>query len=223
MNNVINWEQFLPLLQQAFFDTVYMAGIALAVGGFFGLLMGLGLYLTRTGNLLQNKVVFTILNVLINFVRPIPFLIFAVALGPITRMVVGTIIGRSAFTFAMSIVAAFASARLVEQNLITIDPGVVEAARAMGASPFRIIRTVLIPEALGPLILGYTFLAVGVIDMTAIAGFLGAGGLGNLALVHGYQRFNWLLMYFVVGVIIVIVQAAQALGNFLARRAQYRR
>ncbi|MDR2704117.1 MAG: ABC transporter permease [Cellulomonadaceae bacterium] len=199
-----------------------MAGIALVVGGFFGLLMGLVLYLTRPGNLLQNRAIFTILNVLINTVRPIPFIIFVVALGPITRLVVGRIIGIEAATFAMSIVAAFASARLVEQNLVTIDPGVVEAARAMGATPWRIVRTVLVPEALAPLILGYTFLAVGVVDMTAIVGMIGAGGLGDLAIVHGYRQFNWAITYVVVAVIIALVQLVQMLGNFLARKALHR-
>jgi len=215
----INWERFGPMLWQAAGQTIQMAGTAVVIGGFFGLLMGLILYLTRPGNLLQNRVVFTILNIIINTVRPIPFIIFAVALGPLTRLVVGRIIGIEAFTFAMCIVAAFASARLVEQNLVTIDPGVVEAARAMGASPWRIVRTVLVPEALAPLILGYTFLVVGVVDMTAIGGMLGAGGLGDLAITQGYRQFNWPITYIVVAVIVVLVQAVQLLGNFLARRA----
>lgn len=218
----IDWPRFGPMLWTAAGQTIQMAGTAVVVGGFFGLLMGLVLYLTRPGNLLQNRIVFAILNVLINTVRPIPFIIFAVALGPITRAVVGRIIGIEAFTFAMCVVAAFASARLVEQNLVTIDPGVVEAARAMGASPWRIVRTVLVPEALAPLILGYTFLVVGVVDMTAIGGMLGAGGLGDLAITHGYRQFNWPLTYVVVATIVVLVQLVQMLGNYLARKAMHR-
>lgn len=215
----MTWDRLGPLLVEALGQTAYMVLIALAVGGFFGLVIGLGLYLTRRGNLLENRVVFAILNVAVNIVRPIPFIIFLVALGPLTRKVVGTTIGIEAFTFAMSVMASFAFARLVEQNLVATDPGVVEAARAMGASRLRIVATVLIPEALAPLILGYTFLFVGVMDMSAIAGIVGAGGLGNFAIQYGYQKFEWGVTFVVVAIIVVIVQLVQWLGNTLARRA----
>ncbi len=218
----MTWDRLGPLLWEAFGQTAYMVLIALVVGGVFGLALGLGLYLTRPGNLLQNKVVFAVINVAVNIVRPIPFIIFLVALGPLTRAVVGRTIGIEAFTFAMSIMAAFVFARLVEQNLVTIDPGVVEAARAMGASPWRIVRTVLVPEALTPLILGYTFLFVGVLDMSAIGGYLGAGGLGDFAIVYGYRQYDWAVTAVVVVIIIVIVQLVQWLGNSLARRALHR-
>jgi D-methionine transport system permease protein len=209
----------VPLLVDAFGQTVYMVLITLVVGGFFGLVIGLGLYLTRPGNLLANRGVFAVLNVAVNIVRPVPFLIFLVALGPVTRALVGTTIGIEAFTFAMCVMASFVFARLVEQNLVSIDPGVIEAARAMGASPLRIVRTVVVPEALSPLILGYTFLFVGVLDMSAIAGYLGAGGLGAFAIDYGYRQFDWAVTAIVVVVIIVIVQLVQWLGNGLARRA----
>ncbi|ANC32427.1 methionine ABC transporter permease [Isoptericola dokdonensis] len=209
----------VPLLVDAFGQTMYMVLITLVVGGFFGLVIGLGLYLTRPGNLLANRGVFAVLNVAVNIVRPVPFLIFLVALGPVTRALVGTTIGIEAFTFAMCVMASFVFARLVEQNLVSIDPGVIEAARAMGASPLRIVRTVVVPEALSPLILGYTFLFVGVLDMSAIAGYLGAGGLGAFAIDYGYRQFDWAVTAIVVVVIIVIVQLVQWLGNGLARRA----
>ncbi|WP_277211031.1 methionine ABC transporter permease [Isoptericola croceus] len=209
----------VPLLWDAFGQTLYMVLITLAVGGFFGLLLGLGLYLTRPGNLLANRPVFAVLNVAVNIVRPVPFLIFLVALGPLTRAVVGTTIGIEAFTFAMCVMASFVFARLVEQNLVSIDPGVIEAARAMGASPLRIVRTVVVPEALSPLILGYTFLFIGVLDMSAIAGYLGGGGLGDFAIQYGYRQYDWAVTAIVVVIIIVIVQLVQWLGNTLARRA----
>ncbi|MCK0116438.1 ABC transporter permease [Isoptericola sp. S6320L] len=209
----------VPLLWEAFGETLYMVLITLAVGGFCGLVLGLGLYLTRPGNLLANRPVFAVLNVAVNIVRPVPFLIFLVAIGPLTRAAVGTTIGIEAFTFAMCIMAAFVFARLVEQNLVSIDPGVIEAARAMGASPLRIVRTVVVPEALSPLILGYTFLFVGVLDMSAIAGYLGGGGLGDFAIVNGYRQYDWAVTAIVVVIIIVIVQLVQWLGNSLARRA----
>ncbi|WP_425553809.1 methionine ABC transporter permease [Isoptericola hypogeus] len=196
-----------------------MVVVALAVGGVLGLVIGMGLYLTRPGNLLANRPVFAVLNLLVNIVRPVPFIIFLVALGPVTRAFVGKTIGIEAFTFAMCVMSAFVFARLVEQNLVSIDPGVVEAARAMGASPLRIVRTVLIPEALSPLILGTTFLFVVVLDMSAIGGYLGAGGLGDFAIVYGYRQYDWGVTAIVVGVIIVIVQLVQWLGNTLARRA----
>lgn len=215
----MSWDTLGPQLWEAAGQTAYMVLITLVVGGFFGLVIGLGLYLTRPGNLLANRVVFAVLNLLINIVRPIPFIIFLVALGPLTRFFVGRVIGIEAFTFAMCFMASFVFARLVEQNLVSIDPGVVEAARAMGASPLRIVRTVLVPEALSPLILGYTFLFVGVLDMSAIGGYLGAGGLGDFAIVHGYRQYDWAVTFVVVVLIVAIVQVVQLLGNALARRA----
>jgi len=215
----MDWTTLGPLLWEAAGQTLYMVLITLGVGGFFGLAIGLGLYLTRPGSLLANRVVFTVLNVLINLIRPVPFIIFLVALGPLTRIVTGRTIGIEAFTFAMCVMASVVFARLVEQNLVSIDPGVVEAARAMGAAPLRIIRTVIVPEALAPLILGYTFLFVGVLDISAIGGYLGAGGLGDFALVHGYQQYDWPVTFVVVVIIVVAVQLVQLLGNTLARRA----
>ncbi len=214
-----DWSTNGPLLWTAAGETLYMVLITLVAGGFVGLTIGLGLYLTRAGNLLANRIVFTVLNVLINLIRPVPFIIFLVALGPLTRLVTGRTIGIEAFTFAMCVMASVVFGRLVEQNLVSIDPGVIEAARAMGASPLRIVRTVIIPEALAPLILGYTFLFIGVLDMSAIGGYLGAGGLGDFAIVHGYQQYDWAVTFVVVVLIVIGVQLIQLLGNTLARRA----
>ncbi|ACQ80551.1 binding-protein-dependent transport systems inner membrane component [Beutenbergia cavernae DSM 12333] len=208
-------DTFLLAVQQ----TLYMVGWTMLAGGILGLAIGIGLYVTRRGNLLSNRGVFAVLNLAVNIVRPIPFLIFLVAIGPLTLNVVGTTIGTEPATFAMSLMAGFVFARLVEQNLVAIDPGVVEAARAMGASPWRIIRTILIPEALAPLILGYTFLFVGVLDMSAMAGYVGGGGLGDFAIVYGYRQYDWGVTAIVVVVMVVVVQLAQWLGNTLARVA----
>ena len=207
---------------EAIGTTLYIVAVALGIGGLVGLALGLTLYLTRRGGLKQNKVVFTILNVIINFFRPIPFIIFIAAMGPLTLAVVGTSIGTNAFIFPASIMVSMATARLVEQSLVSVDPGVIEAARAMGASTWRIIHTVLLREALAPLILGYTFLFVAVVDMSALAGIVAGGGLGAFALSYGYQRFDWAITWITVLVIVVIVQAVQFLGNWLARRAQHR-
>jgi D-methionine transport system permease protein len=212
----------LPQLGIAFRQTVVMVLITLGAGGIGGLVIGTALYATRPGNLAQNKIVFGVLNVLVNLIRPIPFIIFITAVGPLTMVVVGTTIGTGAAIFPMSVMAAVAIGRIVEQNLVAVDPGVVEAARSMGASRLRILFSVVIPEALAPLILGYTFMFIGIVDMSAMAGYIGGGGLGDFAITYGYQQLNWTVTYLTVAIIIVIVQGGQFLGNRLARRVLHR-
>ncbi|MBV6757720.1 methionine ABC transporter permease [Rhodococcus opacus] len=214
-----NWDKLRPVLFESIGTTIYMVLITLVVGGLIGLVVGTLLYATRKGGILQNTVAHTVLNVLVNIVRPIPFIILLAALGPVTLAVVGRTIGTEAAIFVMIIASSFAIARIVEQNLVTVDPGVIEAARAMGAGPLRIIVTLLIPEALGPLILGYTFGLIGIVDMSAMAGTIGGGGLGDFALVYGYQRFNWQVTLVATLLIILLVQASQFFGNWLARKA----
>jgi len=218
----MDWSTLGPQLLSATGQTLYMVTVTLVLAGLIGLAVGVGLYVTRRGNILQNGVVFTVLNLLVNFVRPIPFIILLAALGQVTEQVVGSRLGPNAAIFAMTIGATFAVARIVEQNLMTVDPGVVEAARSMGVSRWKIITTVILPEALGPLVLGYTFLVIGITDMSAMAGAIGAGGLGDFALRLGYQRFNDEVTWAAVVVIIVLVQLVQFFGNWLARRIMRR-
>lgn len=215
----VDWNVLGPIFQDAIWQTLQMVVATLVLGGILGLVLGVLLYTTRKGGILENVWLYNILNVVVNFVRPIPFIIFIVAIGPLTLNVVGTTIGTEAAIFALVIAATFGISRIVEQNLVSIDPGVIEAAQAMGASPFRIITRVLLPEALGPLILGYTFVFIAVVDMTAVAGSVGGGGLGNFAIVYGYQRFNWTVTWIAVLAIIVLVQAAQFFGNWLSGKA----
>lgn len=217
-----DWDRMFPEMMSSLGDTLYMVLVALLAGGLLGLLLGLSLYLTRAGNLFSNKIVFAVLNFLVNLIRPIPFVIFLVAIGPLTRAVVGKTLGMDAAAFAMSLMALFACSRLVEQNLVSLDPGLIEAARAMGASKLRVVFTVIIPEALGPLILAYTFLFIGIMDMSAMVGVIGAGGIGDFALRHGYQRLNWEITIVALIAIVIIVQIAQFLGNWLARRVMRR-
>jgi D-methionine transport system permease protein len=220
------WNDFTttvgPQLLQATLETLVMVAITLVIAGILGLVIGVLLSTTRPGGILQNSAVFTLLNLLVNTIRPVPFIILVFAIGPLTRVVIGTTIGDAAGIFAMCVAATFGISRIVEQNLVSADPGVLEAAKAMGASPVRIITTVLLPEALAPLILGYTFVFIAIVDMSAMVGAIGAGGLGNYALVYGYQRFDWGVTYATVAVIIVIVQLVQFLGNRLARVALHR-
>ena len=183
-----DWTVLRPLLFESIGQTLTMVLITLVVGGLLGLILGVVLYGTRPGNLFENAIVYRILDVIVNIVRPIPFIIFLAAMQPLTIVVVGTSIGTVAAIFPMVVMCTFATSRLVEQNLVPVDPGVIEAARSMGASKFTIIRTVLIPEALAPLILAYAFLFIGVLDMSAMAGYIGGGGLGNFAIAYGYHH-----------------------------------
>ncbi|SNQ47789.1 putative D-methionine transport system permease protein MetI [Frankia canadensis] len=209
----------LAVYREAIRQTLFIVSISVVAGGALGLVLGLVLYATRAGNLFANRAAFLIVNVLVNVVRPIPFVIFLTAIQPLMLHTIGTTIGTNAVTFALSLSAAFAISRIVEQNLLTVEPGVVEAARAAGARPISILLTVLIPEALGPLILGYTFIFVAVVDMSAQAGLFGGGGLGDFAITYGSQRYNWPIVYISVATIVVLVQAGQFLGSWLARRA----
>ncbi|WP_308799184.1 methionine ABC transporter permease [Agromyces silvae] len=207
-----------PQFWEAAGETLYMVLLTMLFGGLGGLLLGVGLYVSRAGSLMPNRAAYNVLNVLINFFRPIPFIIFIAAIQPVTRAVIGIGIGTNAAIFALSLAASFAIGRIVEQNLLTVRPGVIEAARSMGAGPWRILRTVAIPEALGPLILGYTFIIIAVIDMTAMAGFIGGGGLGYFAQLYGYRQFEPIVTWAAVLLIVVFVQIVQYLGNWLARK-----
>ncbi|WP_432535837.1 methionine ABC transporter permease [Kineococcus arenarius] len=194
-----------------------MALVSMVASGVLGLALGIALYATRPGHLLANRVVFGVLGVLVNIVRPIPFVIFLAAVTPLQIAVLGTTIGTGAVTFAIALAAAFAVSRIVEQSLVGVEPGVVEAARAAGASRLRILFGVVVPEGLGPLVLGYTFIFVGIVDMTAQAGLVGGGGLGDYAITYGSQRYDWGIVYVSVATIIVIVQVGQFVGNRIAR------
>lgn len=218
----MDWDRYGNTFQKAIFDTLYMVSITLVISSILGLIIGLLLYTTRKGGILQNSVIYWVTNFLVNFIRPIPFIILLTAIGPLTDLVVQTRIGTDAAIVGMVVAATFGAARIFEQNLVAIDPGVIEAAKAMGASPLKIIFTVIIPEALGPLILGFTFMFIAIVDMSAMAGYIGAGGLGDFAIVYGYRSFNDAVTWTTVAVIIVIVQIAQLGGNWLSKKIMRR-
>lgn len=211
-------ERILPDLLEQTVITLQIVGFGMLFGGLAGLVLGTTLYLTRRGGVLGQPAVFWTLNVVVNTFRPIPFIILMAAVQPLGRIVVGTGIGNTFATFAVALAATFGIARIVEQNLVSIDPGVIEAARAMGAGPWRIIRTVVIREALGPLVLGYTFAVIAVVDMSAVAGLVGGQGLGYYAVTYGYRQYNPVAMWSALIVIVIIVQLVQLAGNLLARR-----
>lgn len=207
---------FYPVIIEQTINTLIMVAITLIFATLIGLPIGILLYATAKGNILENKVVNSILNAIINTIRPIPFIIFLVALIPITRILVGTSIGIWAAIFPMTLAASLSIARIVENNIVSVDRGVIEAAEAMGSSKFDILFKVLIPEAAGALILGLTFTTVSLIEFSAVAGLVGAGGIGYLAFTYGYQRFDVLIMFITVIILIILVQITQFIGNKVA-------
>ena len=208
----------LPELWEATLETLYVSTAGLILGGFAGLVLGMALYATRAGSLFPNRVVFGILNVVVNTFRPIPFIILLAAVQPLARGLGLPGIGVPFAIFAITIAPLFAISRIVEQNLLTVRPGVIEAARAAGASRSRILFRLVPRESLGPLVLGYTFVVVALVDMTAMAGAVAAGGLGQFAINYGFKQFNPWVTWAAVLVIVVIVQIVQLVGNTLARR-----
>jgi len=218
-----NWsDQYTSQLFAATGETLQMVFTTLLIGGVIGSALGLTLFATRRNGLFANRPVFVVLNAIVNTIRPIPFIIFVTAMAPVTILVTGHRIGIQGAIFPMVIMCSMATSRLVEQSLVSTDPGIIEAGRAMGASRLHVLVRILIPEALAPLILGYAFLIVGILDMSAIAGVIGAGGLGSFAIQYGYNKFNDYVTWAAMLVIIVLVQLVQGLGNWLARKVLHR-
>ncbi|MDR0788699.1 MAG: ABC transporter permease subunit [Bifidobacteriaceae bacterium] len=222
-SRAINWDTTLPKIYEATFQTLQMVFTTLLVGGILGLVFGIILWGTRKGNLIENFVVYKILSLTIDIIRPIPFIIFITAIQPLTIGIMGTSIGTTAVIFPMTIFATVATARLVEQSLIQTDPGIIEAGLSMGASRKRILFQLILPEAICPLILGYAFLLIAIFDMSAMAGTVGGGGLGNFAMVWGYQKFNPTLMWICVGIILVFVELTQIFAQYLTKRIIHKR
>lgn len=201
-------------------QTIYMLFWALLIGALVGVPLGIFLVLTRKNGVLQNRVVFNLLNDLINIVRSVPFIILLVFIMPVTKAVVGTTIGTRAALVSLVFYISPYLARLVESSLLEVDSGIIEAAEAMGASTIQIIWHFLLPEALPSLILSLTTGTIGLLGVTAMAGAIGAGGVGDLALTYGYERFNTPLMTATVIVLILFVQLIQSLGNYFSRKVR---
>ncbi|PNZ30610.1 methionine ABC transporter permease [Staphylococcus petrasii] len=204
-------------LLQALYETLYMVTVALIIGALIGIPLGILLVVTRKNGIWPNVIIHQILNPVINILRSIPFIILLIAIVPFTKLLVGTSIGTTAAIVPLTVYVAPYIARLVENSLLEVDDGIIEAAKAMGASPFQIIRHFLLPEALGSLVLAITTAIIGLIGSTAMAGAVGGGGIGDLALVYGYQRFDTLVIIITVVVLVIIVQIIQSLGNFISR------
>ncbi|OAH58366.1 MULTISPECIES: methionine ABC transporter permease [Bacillaceae] len=214
----VDWDK----MWEATLQTLYMTSISVVITFVLGLLLGLLLFLTSKGQLWENKAVYGITAVIVNVFRSIPFIILIVLLIPFTKAIIGTIIGENAALPALIIGAAPFYARMVEIALREIDKGVIEAARAMGASTSTIIRKVLIPESLPALVSGLTVTAIALVGYTAMAGVIGAGGLGNLAFLDGFQRSRNDVTLMATIVILIIVFIIQFIGDTFTRKLDKR-
>ena len=212
----------LPELGTALGQTLLMLAIGLSAAVLLGGPLGIWLFLLGPGQSLANRPVFAVVNWLVNTVRSFPFIILLVALVPFTRVIAGSSIGPVAAAVPLSFAAIPYFARLVEQNLRDVPRGVIEAAHAMGASELQIIWRVLIVEARSGLVLALTVLAISFLSYSAVAGVVGGGGIGDLAIRYGYYRFQTDVMVLTVAILIVLVQAIQLVGNTLARRLDKR-
>ncbi|MEV4168266.1 MULTISPECIES: methionine ABC transporter permease [unclassified Nonomuraea] len=218
----MTWEEMLPLLWPATLETAQMVGWSTLFTALLGLPLGVALVAFDRGGLRPAPAFKSALGFVVNVGRSLPFIVLMIAIIPFTRLVVGTTIGTAAFVVPLTVGAVPFFARLVETALREVGADVVQAAQAMGASRTTIVRKVLLPEALPGLVAGLTVTVVALIGYSAMAGTLGGGGLGDLAVRYGYQRFETLLMIVTVVLLLVIVQLLQSLGDWVARRLSHK-
>ena len=210
--------EIINLLIKSFGETCYMVAASTIISTLIGLPLGVILTVTRKGHILENAPVNAVLGAIVNATRSTPFIILMVAIIPLTRIIVGSSIGTTAAIVPLTLSAAPYIARIIESSLLEIDHGVIEAAQAMGASPLQIINKVLLPEALHSIVLGITLAIISLIGYSAMAGALGGGGLGDLAIRYGYQRFRVDIMIATVVVLIAQVQIVQSCGNYISKK-----
>ena len=215
-------EMMLELFATSLWETIVMVGISGVVGGLIGIPLGVFLRLTDRGGVLENSPLNKTVGWLVNAVRSTPFIILLVAIIPFTRLITGSSIGTAAAVVPLTLAAAPFIARLVETALREVDNGLVEAAQSMGATTSQIVWKVLLPEALPGIVAGLTISFVSLTGYSAMAGAVGGGGLGDLGIRYGYQRFLPDVMLAVVLILIVFVQAIQSLGDWAVRRLSHR-
>ncbi|MDK8183902.1 methionine ABC transporter permease [Paenibacillus sp. UMB4589-SE434] len=209
----VNWSE----VSQASADTLNMLGFSVLFTFIIGLPLGVLLFLSGKSSHWFVKVMYSLLSLMVNVLRSVPFVILMIAILPFTKVLIGTTIGVKGAIPALVIAAAPFFARLVETSLREVDRGVIEAAQAMGASTWQIVRKVLLPEAMPGLIAGTTITAVTLISYTAMSGLVGGGGLGDLAIRYGYQRYETSVMIIAIAVMIVMVQILQWIGDRFVR------
>ena len=212
----------IELILEATLDTLYMVAVSGVISALVGIPLGVLLYVTRPRQILAEPVLNRVLGAITNIGRSIPFIILMVAIIPFTRMLVGSSIGTNAAAVPLTIAAIPFVARLVEGALNEIPPGLVEAAQSMGATPWQIITKVLVPEARGGIFTALTVTAVTLVSYSAMAGAVGGGGLGDLGIRYGYNRFNPTIMLITVVILVVMVQGFQSLGDYLVRKSDHK-
>ncbi|BCJ85530.1 methionine ABC transporter permease [Effusibacillus dendaii] len=219
LNKVI---ELLPDLMKAFNDTMYMVGVSLFISIVIGIPLGILLFVTDKGLFFENRFINLLLGTLANIVRSVPFIILLVALLPFTQFLIGSTIGPTAASVPLSVAAIPFYARLVESSLREINKGVIEAAISTGASPWLIIREVLLPEARPGIIAGLTITAISLLGFSAMAGIVGGGGIGDLAIRFGYYRYDNEIMLVTVLILIALVQIIQFLGDWARNKVDKR-
>ncbi|MBI3532110.1 MAG: ABC transporter permease [Burkholderiales bacterium] len=214
--------ELLELFASSLWETVLMVGISGTFAALIGIPLGVYLRLTDRGGVLESRVANRVVGGVVNAVRSTPFIILLVAVIPLTRLITGSSIGTAAAVVPLTLAAGPFLARLVEASLREVDPGLVEAAQAMGASTRQIVFKVLLPEALPSIVAGLTVTFVSLTGYSAMAGAVGGGGLGDLGIRYGYQRFLPEVMLAVVVILILFVQTVQSLGDSLVHRLRHR-
>lgn len=214
--------ELIRMLWESFLETLIMVGLSGVIGAAFGIPLGILLNVTDSSGVHPMPVFNKILGWIINAVRSTPFIILLVAIIPLTRLIAGTSIGTAAAVVPLTISVAPFIARLVETSLREVDKGLVEAAQAMGATNFQIVTKVLLPEARPGIVAGLTISLVSLVGYSAMAGAIGGGGLGDMGIRYGYQRFMPDVMLAVVVILIVFVQLMQSLGDWLVKRLSHK-
>jgi D-methionine transport system permease protein len=209
---------YINILSKGTFDTLYMSILATLFSYLFGMPLGIILVITDKKHILPNNRLNVALESIINITRSIPFIILLIAVIPFTRIIVGTSIGATASIVPLVIGAIPFVARMVETSLKEVDRGLIEAAQSIGASPWKIISSVMVPETLPSLILGVSITTITLIGYSAMAGVVGGGGLGDIAIRNGYYRYQKDLMILTIVLLVIIVQIVQSLGSFLSRK-----
>lgn len=215
-------QALIDLLWEGTLDTIYMTLVSTFFSYVFGMIMAVILVITRADGIRPHPVIFRVLDVIVNLTRSFPFLILMIAIIPFTRWLVGTTIGNNATVVPLVVAAAPFVARLIEQSLLEVDRGVFEAAQSMGASTWQLIWKVFIPEATPSLINGSAIAATTILGYSAMSGAVGGGGLGKLAIMYGYNRYQNDIMFATVVLLIIIVQLLQSFGDWATRRSDRR-
>ncbi len=215
-------EAMINLLLQALGETLLMVLASALFSGLIGIPLGVALHVTKSGQILQHPLLNRVLGAIINLGRSVPFIILLVAIIPLTRLIVGTSIGTVAAIVPLTVGAIPFVARLIEGALIEVPSGLVEAAQAMGAKPLQIIQKVLLPEALPGILNSLTITLVTLVNYSAMAGAIGGGGLGDVGIRYGYQRFDPLVMLITVAILVILVQLIQSLGDRLVKQVDHR-